>query len=475
MTEQLLQFAGRLHPIVVHFPIAMVLAAAMIEVTRAALRRPGPARTSINMLAIGVAASGAAIGSGWLNADFEHGSGNTTLELHRWVAIGGGGGALLALLIGIAARGNRGGVAAFRASLVIASGAIGFAGHLGGTLVYGEGYLFAPFASRGSPDGNAAPAAEPSEEPSEALTAGTVSFEHDVLPVLESRCVECHGPTRAKGGLRLDSLEHALGVDEWVIAPGDPDASDMIVRITAAEDEDGAMPPKGERLSSAQIHAVRVWIESLASEGQRTERQAVDVPASGEDEYEGGAPKDGTDRQEHPEEAAAIDALRAIGAHVLPVAAGSELLDVNLSLAGPGCDDEALQMLRPIAHRVRWLRATGPLVTDAAMDVVAECKALERLDLSASGLTDEGFSKVVGLPALRVLTMTGTRVTDAALTGGAWSPSLARVYAWGTSVTSEGAARLASERPGVVLVLDGAEGGAWPAADEHQREPGREP
>ena len=338
-------------------------------------------------------------------------------------------------------------------------------------MVYGEGYLFAPFASRGTPDGNAAPAAEPSE----ALSAGTVSFERDVLPVLESRCVECHGPSRAKGGLRLDSLEHALGVDEWVIAPGDPDASDMIVRITAAEDEDGAMPPKGERLSSAQVHALRVWIESLAIEGLSTEREAVDVPASGDDEDDGAAPTVDWDRQERPEEAAAIDALRAIGAHVLPVAAGSEMLDVNLSLAGPGCDDEALRMMRPIAHRVRWLRATGPRVTDAAMDVVAECKALERLNLSSSGLTDEGFSKVVGLPALRVLTMTGTRVTDAALTGGAWSPSLARVYAWGTSVTSEGAARLASERPGVVLVLDGAEGGAWPAADAQQSEPGREP
>jgi len=38
---------------------------------------------------------------------------------------------------------------------------------------------------------------------------GTVDFLRDVRPIFESRCVECHGPVKQRGKLRLDSV---LGV-----------------------------------------------------------------------------------------------------------------------------------------------------------------------------------------------------------------------------------------------------------------------
>ena len=96
---------------------------------------------------------------------------------------------------------------------------------------------------------------------SAALAAHAVDFESDVRPLLRERCAECHGEKKQKGELRLDLRSHALkGGDSgpaWVA--GSPDSSLLLKRVTSS-DEDDRMPPKGERLSAAQVAILRGWI-----------------------------------------------------------------------------------------------------------------------------------------------------------------------------------------------------------------------
>ena len=96
---------------------------------------------------------------------------------------------------------------------------------------------------------------------SAALAAHAVDFESDVRPLLRERCAECHGEKKQKGELRLDLRSHALkGGDSgpaWVA--GSPDTSLLLKRVTSS-DEDDRMPPKGERLSAAQVAILRGWI-----------------------------------------------------------------------------------------------------------------------------------------------------------------------------------------------------------------------
>ena len=41
-------------------------------------------------------------------------------------------------------------------------------------------------------------------------TARPIHFGSDIKPILEARCVNCHGHGRAKGGFRIDSREIML-------------------------------------------------------------------------------------------------------------------------------------------------------------------------------------------------------------------------------------------------------------------------
>ncbi|MCP5539717.1 MAG: DUF1553 domain-containing protein [Akkermansiaceae bacterium] len=90
-------------------------------------------------------------------------------------------------------------------------------------------------------------------------------FHRDVLPVLREACFRCHGE-KNKGGLKLDTRDAALrGGDSEIasVVPGDPEASELMVRVRSGE-EDLVMPPTGDPLTEAQIATLDAWIRGGA-------------------------------------------------------------------------------------------------------------------------------------------------------------------------------------------------------------------
>jgi len=103
-----------------------------------------------------------------------------------------------------------------------------------------------------------------------AGAAAPVDFGRDVRPILSDKCYHCHGPdeTGRKGKLRLDTREGALRVKNGstVIVPGKSADSDLVLRITSA-DEDDMMPPpdaKMARLTPAEVDILKRWIDEGA-------------------------------------------------------------------------------------------------------------------------------------------------------------------------------------------------------------------
>ncbi|HYE99858.1 MAG TPA: c-type cytochrome domain-containing protein, partial [Planctomycetota bacterium] len=91
--------------------------------------------------------------------------------------------------------------------------------------------------------------------------AQDVDFDREVRPILEKRCLACHGTEKRKGGLLLTARSHALlrgDSGEPAIVPGEPEKSELLKRVRpTAEDR---MPPKGEPLSDADLALLRRWI-----------------------------------------------------------------------------------------------------------------------------------------------------------------------------------------------------------------------
>lgn len=98
------------------------------------------------------------------------------------------------------------------------------------------------------------------------LAAAKVDFATEVLPLIKTHCVECHGPSQQMAGLRLDRRKHALpnriGANGVRIIPGKSEAS-MLYRRIAGIGPGTRMPPTGP-LPAEQIALFKTWIDEGA-------------------------------------------------------------------------------------------------------------------------------------------------------------------------------------------------------------------
>src|SRR5687767_13120895 len=81
---------------------------------------------------------------------------------------------------------------------------------------------------------------------------GKIDFDTDIKPILAAHCVKCHGPTRQKGGLRLDTGTHAKegGNSGAVILAGKSADSTLIHAVAGIEPASPMPPGEGKRLSA---------------------------------------------------------------------------------------------------------------------------------------------------------------------------------------------------------------------------------
>ena len=105
--------------------------------------------------------------------------------------------------------------------------------------------------------------------PANGLSQEKVDYVTQVKPILEGYCYQCHGADDAQreADLRLDIKERAFadlgGFPN--IAPGDPDDSELYIRMST-EFAEMRMPPyeAGTQLTEEQIETIRLWIEQGA-------------------------------------------------------------------------------------------------------------------------------------------------------------------------------------------------------------------
>ncbi len=109
-----------------------------------------------------------------------------------------------------------------------------------------------------------------------AAAAPAPSFEFDVLPIFEQRCLACHGQEPFQGELDLRSVEGLLmgGKSGSAVTPGSAEHSLLLEKIVA-----GLMPPVEPRLTNDEVDKIRGWIDH----GLSQETAVVETPVTEKD------------------------------------------------------------------------------------------------------------------------------------------------------------------------------------------------
>ena len=77
--------------------------------------------------------------------------------------------------------------------------------------------------------------------------AAELDFQKDILPLLQQKCIDCHGAEKQKGKLRLDSKEATLkgGKDGPAVKAKDAARSELIKRVSCRQGMTIGCPPRG--------------------------------------------------------------------------------------------------------------------------------------------------------------------------------------------------------------------------------------
>jgi len=473
----MLQVLGRLHPVLVHFPIALLLAALVLELFRP--RRDGPNEAGFACLVLGTLGALAAAGSGWLFAAHDSPGMPDVLFRHRWSGVGAAAGACATLLSAWRWRRGAGAARPTRLGLVLTAALVGFSGHLGGTMVYGEGFALEPLRAKpakpvpapppvapetetAAPVVTEAVAAAPEPEPSASLGPPPVDYWSDVQPILARRCYECHGDRkRPKGHLKLSDLASVFARDasEAAIVPGDPEASSVYQRIVLPPEDLDVMPPEDAPLPAEEIETLRRWIAEGARwsqrEGAAPEAEAVAPDDAREPEEARSSVR--LDEAQRAARDAALARLRARGAHARRLSGLDEGVEVDLGVAAPRAGDADLALLAGLEPCLVELSLARTAVTDAGLARLADFQALERLRLDHTAAGDRALASLVGLPALASLDLFATEVGAGALPALEAMPALARLYA-GDTALAPALDALARARPELAIERGAAPG-----------------
>ncbi len=406
-----IQVIGRSHPLLLHFPIVLLLLG-LLFVWIPGLDQKPDARSIFELtLLAGCNFAGLTVIAGLIlvNEDYDR----DAIFWHQWSGI-----AIFYLCIIIYFFRHLSKSFLKPTSLVLALGII-LTGHWGANITHGEDFLLAPIQ----------------EEESEITPLAEAEVFNDLVrPILESKCMSCHKEGKIKGELRMDHIEGLQkgGKSGPFVLAGDFENSHMIQRIGLPLEEKKHMPPKNKaQLTEEELIILREWVANGASFDQKVMEIAPEnelfILASNKFEAK-------KTYNFEAAEASDIKSLNNFFRKVEAIYPESPALEVSyFSIAA--FDPNSLGELKKVKGQIVKLNLNKMPLTGVDLSVLKEMTHLEEVQANFTDLDSKQIQLLASLKNLKYLAISGNPIDDTGLQAISQMKTLINLYLWTPSLS----------------------------------------
>jgi hypothetical protein len=412
-----LEVVGRMHPMFLHFPIVLLI------ISFLTLWLPIQKENEwLHFLWLCAALSAVITSIMGLLLSLQESSDSDVLNLHKW---GGIAIAFLGTFFYWFHSFFRNKKIVGKSYTVLATVCIIISAHWGADITHGQNFILAPVEKK---------EAVPIDQ--------AIVFKDVIKPILDEKCMSCHGEASKKGGLLLQDVAGILrgGKTGPLFEPGKPSVSLIIQRIHLPLQDKKHMPPSSkEQLTEDEASLLWAWIKS----GAVIDKKVVSLPV--EDSFRIMAtrylvPSDNyiPDQPVYDFKAADESKIRSLNNNyrvIEQLGKNSPALSVNF-YGKSVYSSKALQELQPIKDQIVDLNLAHMPVKNDDLKTVQQMVHLQKLNLNYTDITNEGLLQLGNLKDLEELSLSGTAITSEALQK---LLSLSRVNSliiWNTKVDS---------------------------------------
>jgi len=420
----LVAWLGRWHPLILHFPIVLLLMAAVIGLFNQIV--PKLLLTVATLSALVTAITGFFLGT-------ESVPKGDLLFWHQWM---GAGVAILAVVWYWVSTNHLQQTYLVKGIQVVLIVLIGLTGHYGGMITHGEDFLALPRSKK-----------------LEKIPENPLIYEHIVYRVLDNNCIACHNPNKIKGELLMTSISELIkgGESGPALVVGNPGESELIRRLHLPMEDEEHMPPEGKKpLSNNEIQILERWIALGASDTLKLSHLDNDEPLVGMVRK---MMEPGTINSWAKLPKVADSTLQNLASDYVTIkriASNSQALSISVYLP-PEYDPKNITDLKRISNNIIELDLSGIPIGQKEMDLVAMCKNLEWLEIDRTPVTDTEFKKLIGNTGLRVLKAYETDISDESVAVLKDFKGLRSLYVWETKISEGGLTELKEALPNLHL------------------------
>ncbi|MHA4896398.1 c-type cytochrome domain-containing protein [Pedobacter sp. PWIIR3] len=393
---------GRMHPMLLHFPIVLLMLAMVLEFFRfkAVYAKENLYQSFTSGLLLTATLFAAITVVMGLFLSKEPAYGGSLLNWHKWSGVSV---VFLGSLIYWYRNATWYKTAAARGGAVLLTLVLIATGHYGATLTHGNNFVLEPVS-------------KPTIVPKVPIAQARV-FEDVILPIFSQKCLNCHNLEKAKGGLILADAQSIIkgGKTGPLYVPGNAQISLLLQRIHLPMDEKKHMPPKDEaQLTDEETAILKLWVQQNAE----MKKKVLDLADTDSLRILSAAyltpvrrPID--EEEEFDFSAASEDDIKTLSNNyrvIWPLAKNSPALTVTI-FNKSSFKSRVLKELDPIRKQVTAMNLSGMPVVDNDLKQISEFKNLRKLILNFTKINGSGLKYLNDLEHLRALSLSGTKVT----------------------------------------------------------------